>query len=341
MKYYFLLLLVSALTNAQIPDYYASVDFSQSPENVKSQLATLVRNTHLYHLEYTPQTWTALKEMDRDPQNDENVLMIYGYNDTDALTFNDRSRDKNHTCHTTECEGLWTREHIYPRSIGNYDTDSWPGTDIHALRASDGDMNVYRSNFPYIDGTGNAREIAPYRFYPGDEWKGDVARMLMYMYLRYPSNCQPNWVADDSNTFHADMPDIFLEWNAADPVSAYEIQRNNLSEAEFQGNRNPFIDNPFLATLIWGGPSAENPWSLGLEAVQESEFAVYPNPATEYISYNEHGFNQILIYDVYGRLVGQDRDLQDDRTYLPAESGLYFIKFIRSNEVFTKKILKK
>ncbi|MGB8704779.1 MAG: endonuclease [Gillisia sp.] len=53
--------------------------------------------------------------------------------------------------------------------------------------------------------------------------------------------------------------DLFLKWNREDPVSIFEIQRNNVIEGA-QGNRNPFIDNPYIATLIWGGTPAENRW---------------------------------------------------------------------------------
>jgi len=57
------------------------------------------------------------------------------------------------------------------------------------------------------------------------------------------------------------MINLFLEWNADDPVSAIELNRNNVLE-NFQGNRNPFIDNPALATIIWGGPEAQDTWNL-------------------------------------------------------------------------------
>jgi len=53
--------------------------------------------------------------------------------------------------------------------------------------------------------------------------------------------------------------ELFLQWNVDDPVSPFEIQRNNVIVGA-QGNRNPFIDNPYLATLIWGGTPAENRW---------------------------------------------------------------------------------
>ena len=57
------------------------------------------------------------------------------------------------------------------------------------------------------------------------------------------------------------MPDIFLEWNEEDPVSPFEKTRNNVLQ-DIQGNRNPFIDNPYLATLIWGGPQAPDSWNI-------------------------------------------------------------------------------
>lgn len=342
MKAFYILSLFAAVCSAQIPSYYNSVDFSQSPENIKSQLSALVRNTHLYQLSYTPQTWIALKNMDLNPENQENVLLIYGFDDSDALTINDRSRDKDLSCHTTECTGLWSREHVYPKSIGNFDEDSWPGSDVHSLRPADGDMNEFRFNSPFAPGSGNAHNVANYRFYPGDEWKGDVARMMMYMYLRYPDRCLPNYVGDDENTWHNDMPDIFLEWNADDPVTDFETHRNDLIETDFQGNRNPFIDNPYLATMIWGGPAAENTWeNLDTAEMPQLKFEVYPNPASDLIYYKGKDFNQILIYNVNGILVGQDKDLKDEKTKLPEIPGLYFIHFKNEKGIEMVKVLKK
>ena len=84
--------------------------------------------------------------------------------------------------------------------------------------------------------------------------------MMMYMYVRYGEQCLPSvvGVGDKSNT-PDEMIDLFLKWNKEDPVSAFEEQRNNVIYAA-QGNRNPLIDNPYLATLIWGGDAAENKW---------------------------------------------------------------------------------
>ena len=100
-------------------------------------------------------------------------------------------------------------------------------------------------------------------WYPGDEWKGDVARMMMYMYLRYGNQCLPSNVAIGSaNSSDANMVQLLLQWNAEDPVSNFEKQRNPIIQG-LQGNRNPFIDNPAFATQIWGGPQAEDLFGNG------------------------------------------------------------------------------
>jgi len=90
---------------------------------------------------------------------------------------------------------------------------------------------------------------------------------MMYMYLRYDTRCLPSnvGIGDDSGT-PDEMIDLFLQWNADDPVSDIEVQRNTYhgttSNTYAQGNRNPFIDNPILATRIWGGPQAEDIWGI-------------------------------------------------------------------------------
>jgi endonuclease I/chitodextrinase len=247
-------LLFLTFSYAQAPDYYTGTDITATGEDLKTNLSTLITNTHTTELSYTPGVWDALKQTDLDPTNSNNVLLIYGYDDTDSDLTNDRSRSKDSNGGNT---GDWNREHTYPKSLGNPNLgESGPGSDAHHLRASDVQFNSTRSNNPYIDDSGVAKAINS-GFYPGDEWKGDVARMMMYMYVRYGDRCLPNTVGLGDSTYSADMRDIFLEWNAEDPVSQVEINRNILLEG-IQGNRNPFIDNPAFATTIWGGPQAEN-----------------------------------------------------------------------------------
>ena len=112
-------------------------------------------------------------------------------------------------------------------------------------------------------------------WYPGDDWKGDAARMIMYMYIRYGAVCLPTAVGVGSKKFTEDeMIDLFLQWNVEDKVSDIEIARNeyhgNTSNYASQGNRNPFIDNPYLATRIWGGNSAEDIWGIYTSSDTES-----------------------------------------------------------------------
>ncbi|MFD1079720.1 endonuclease I family protein, partial [Longispora fulva] len=140
----------------------------------------------------------------------------------------------------------FNNEHIYPQSLLGDNTDA--KNDMHHMRVADAAVNSERLNYPFTEGSGTYKLVNGNSWYPGDEWKGDVARMVMYINLKYG---EP--FGDVGNL------QMFLKWNVEDPVSAFELQRNNIIEGA-QGNRNPFIDNPYLATLIWGGTPAENTW---------------------------------------------------------------------------------
>ena len=196
-----------------------------------------------------------------------NVVLIYGWNNSDTDTTNDRTRDKTLQDTGSGATFVWNREHVFPKSLANpplVTSSAGAGTDAHNLRPADRSRNTSRSNRKFADGSGTASYITTGGdWYPGDEWKGDVARMMMYMYLRYGSQTLPTDVGVGT-TVAADpnMILLFLEWNAEDPVSDLEKQRNPVLET-LQGNRNPFIDNPAFATQIWGGPQAEDLFSGG------------------------------------------------------------------------------
>ncbi|MFT7899993.1 endonuclease [Tenacibaculum ascidiaceicola] len=243
---------------SELSEYYKDIDFTLTGSSLKDVLATEIIDSHTTFLDYTPDVWNVLKQSDLDPTDNTKVVLIYGYDDTDGNYVTDRTRDKDANGGTQGAD--WNREHVYPRSLGNPNLgDTGPGADAHHLRPSDIKFNSDRGNKLFAAGSGNAGEVSG-NWYPGDEWKGDVARMMMYMYLRYGSQCLPknvavgSVVASDSN-----MVSLLLEWNTEDPVSDLEIQRNNVVANE-QGNRNPFIDNPYLATVIWSGSEAENTW---------------------------------------------------------------------------------
>ncbi len=241
--------IVSLFAFAQsAPSYYSGVNFSKTGNALKSELATLITSTHTNTISYS-ELQTLMKTSDVDPQNPANLLLIYG---SQSSGTHQRSRPVG---------GSWNREHVYAKSKGtpNLGT-SGPGADGHHLRPADITLNSTRGSLLFDDGTGaTAYKTSRGGWFPGDEWKGDVARILMYMYVRYNSRCLPLNITMNPSTYSSDFPDILLKWNIEDPVSDFEKQRNSVV-AQTQGNRNPFIDNAYLATVIWGGPAAQNTW---------------------------------------------------------------------------------
>ena len=247
--------------------YYNDVDLDLTGSELKNALSTKITQTHTKFLQYTPDVWIASKVTDANPNNTDEVILIYGWeagNDQDDR--NDRTRSNTLQDNGSNGSFVWNREHVYPQSLGTPDitTSTIPGQDAHSLRPVDKPTNSSRGNKRFAEGSGNSG-VSNDGWYPGDEWKGDVARMMMYMYVRYDDQCLPTNVGiGDSSLTQDAMIDLFLKWNVDDPVSAIEIARNeyheNRNNSAAQGNRNPFIDNPYLATRIWGGNSAEDRW---------------------------------------------------------------------------------
>ncbi|WP_046757540.1 endonuclease [Kordia jejudonensis] len=257
-----LFLAVSITAYAQVPSYYNDVNLSQSGNNLKDELATKVIATHTTFLSYTPGVWNALQQADVNPNNSSEIILIYGHNDNDGNVKTDRTRGKFDNGGSV---GDWNREHVFAKSLANPDLGtSGAGADAHNLRPCDFQQNSTRNNRKFGTGTGAAAFInSNGDWYPGDEWKGDVARMIMFMYIRYGTRCAPVNVGTGSSvSVDNNMIDLFLQWNAEDPVSAFEASRND-GIASIQGNRNPFIDNPAFATQIWGGPQAEDKFGNG------------------------------------------------------------------------------
>ncbi len=248
----FPLLLISIFAFAQQP-YYNDVDLTKTGIPLKDELATKIINTHTTFLSYS-EAYQIIKTTDEDSNNSSNVLLVY----------NSQSESKNNTLGggNTSNPQVWNREHTYPKSLGSPNLGtSGPGSDVHHLRSCNASVNSSRGSLKFIDGSGNYG-LNNSGWYPGDLWKGDIARMMMYMYLRYGNQCLPNNVTTGiTNSIDSNMINLLLEWNVEDPVSAIEVQRNTILESA-QGNRNPFIDNPYLATLIWGGTAAEDIWGV-------------------------------------------------------------------------------
>ncbi|GAB4086148.1 hypothetical protein GCM10028784_27780 [Myceligenerans cantabricum] len=191
--------------------------------------------------------WTALRETDEDPSSSGNVIELYS----------GRSISKNSNGGDV---GDWNREHTWAKSHGDFGTSAGPGTDLHHLRPTDVQVNSTRSNKDFDEGGSTFSGCSGCytdsdSFEPPDRVKGDVARMIFYMAVRYEGDDGPDLELNDS-VDNGSAPShgrvsVLLGWNAADPVSDTERRRNEIIYSDWQGNRNPFIDHPEWAAQIW------------------------------------------------------------------------------------------
>jgi endonuclease I len=195
------------------------------------------------------QVWEALKDTDQDPGNSGNVILLY----------TGRSQGKNTNGGNPDD---WNREHVWAKSHGDFGTATGPGTDVHHLRPTDVSVNATRGNKDFDNGGTQVAE-APGNYTDSDSWeprnavKGDVARMIMYMAIRYEGedgwpNLEMNQSVNNGSAPYIGKLSVLLQWNRADLPDAFEKRRNQVIYDNWQGNRNPFIDHPEWATSIWG-----------------------------------------------------------------------------------------
>jgi endonuclease I len=231
---------------ADVPAGYYDGAEGLTGEALKSELNDIISGGD--QLSYS-EVWTGLQASDEDPGNPDNVVLLYS----------GESRAKNLNGGDV---GDWNREHVWAKSHGDFGTATGPGTDLHHLRPTDVQVNSIRGNKDFDNG-GSQVSGAPGNytdsdsFEPRDEVKGDVARMILYMAVRYEgedsfADLEPNdSVSNGSAPLHGRLS-VLLDWHAADPVSAFEAHRNDVIYEQFQHNRNPFIDHPEWAAAIWG-----------------------------------------------------------------------------------------
>lgn len=94
-------------------------------------------------------------------------------------------------------------------------------------------------------------------FEPRDAVKGDVARMILYMGVRYDGtdgfpDLEPNDAVGNGSKPNIGRISVLLSWHTQDPPDATEQRRNQVIHDQFQHNRNPFIDHPEWAASIYG-----------------------------------------------------------------------------------------
>lgn len=228
----------------------------------------------------------------------------------------------------------YNREHSWPQSW--FSDQTTPRTDMHHIFATDGFVNGKRSNYPFGEvqsaswTSQNGSKLGSCKtpgysgtvFEPIDEYKGDFARAIMYMSVRYYSE-DASWGNSDMTTKSVIKPwaiAMLLRWNELDPVSQKEIDRNNTIYNDFQHNRNPFVDHPEYANMIW-----DPTWSV----------ADYPEES------NENVANHVMVYDLLGRLLLQmDINSEDNFDVVlrdKLQHGCYLIQLLDGPQVIKSK----
>lgn len=248
-------------------NYYSSITATSGTE-LLGQLHDLITSTHKTYTSYddckTPAT--ILKT---DAGTNGNVMEFYSQANISSKWGGGD-------------QGTWTREHVWCQSLSNgLWGKSGGGSDLHHIRPVESGLNSARGNKKY--GELESREsykvyyedasnkpvalggyISGGVFEPLDDVKGDVARIVMYVYTHYNTYTNINGSTNgsggkfgdldfkmvvDANT-EAEAIALLLKWNKDDPVDDIERKRNE-AVYEIQKNRNPFIDNENYANLIW------------------------------------------------------------------------------------------
>ncbi|AZQ34927.1 MULTISPECIES: endonuclease I family protein [Streptomyces] len=235
----------AAATTTEYDDTYYADAIGKSGTALKDSLHTIISDQTT--ISYSA-VWNALKVTDQDPNNSSNVKLLYS----------GISRSKSLNGGST---GNWNREHVWAQSHGDFGTSAGPGTDLHHLRPEDVQVNSIRGNKDFDNGgssfTNSGGSLTDSNsFEPRDAVKGDVARMILYMAVRYEGDdswpdLEPNdAVTNGSVPYHGRLS-VLKQWNDEDPPDSFEERRNEVIYDSYQGNRNPFIDHPEWVESIW------------------------------------------------------------------------------------------
>ena len=293
-----------SMTFAQAPaNYYNGTEGLSGPA-LKTKLSEIITAGALdkgYDGLYNAYPTT---DTDKFYENDGSVLDIYSENPNGSDPYTYRHGIKK--CGNYKNEGdCYNREHIVPQSF--FGSKSPMVSDVHFIRPTDGKVNGMRSNYPFAmvanpaftskNGTKVGPSSSPgysgSSAEPINEFKGDVARMVLYFITRYESKLSTfstgNMLGGSSFPgLQGWELDVLLSWSAQDPVSPTEIDRNNAAYT-YQKNRNPFIDHPEWVNAIWGTQvidteAPSTPANLVLNSTSTASASLSWNPSTDNIA---------------------------------------------------------
>lgn len=334
------------------PGYYSSLE-GLSGNALKQELQNIIANPAVVRLHSYADIWEILRTSDRNPLNNNQVWCMYI----------EAPMAKLDQQNISSIVGKWNREHIFPQSRGGFsvaegDTadgiNVWLPTnatatvdgvsDAHHIRAENGQENSSRNNKNF--GTVNSSTVYAGPTGTQGSWRGDVARALFYMAVRFESlnvvNGDPVELSSGNPSYQIGDLATLLSWNTTDPRDDFEMNRNNYIYT-WQMNRNPFIDHPSLADYIFGANFGQ-PWSatLSTQTPIENKVAVYPNPASDYLIVSGlDGASKVEIYTITGQLVQTENFDNETRIKLDLNTGMYLVKVTNGVQTSTKKIIVK
>jgi endonuclease I len=235
----------AAATTTDYDSTYYKNAIGKTGSSLKSSLHTIISSQT--KISYSA-VWNALKVTDQDPNNSSNVILLYsGVSRAKSLNGGDT--------------GDWNREHTWAKSHGDFGEVTGPGTDLHHLRPADVQVNSIRGNKDFDNGgstvtNGGGSLTDSDSFEPRDADKGDVARMILYMAVRYEgddgfADLEPNESVNNGSNPYIGKLSVLKQWSDEDPPSAFEENRNQVIYDTYQHNRNPFIDHPEWVESIW------------------------------------------------------------------------------------------
>lgn len=325
--------------------YYSSLE-GKSGNVLKQAIQDIIANPSVVHAHNYGDVNIILQTADQNPLNSNEVWLMY----------KEIPRSKLLIQTTGNGVGKWNREHIYPQSRGGFSNGTadiadginiWETTnanmlvhghaDAHHIRAEDGSENSSRNNKDF--------GLSDYNGFAGNagSWKGDVARAVFYMSIRYNGLDVVNGNPADSTVGQLGDLATLLLWNTQDPADDFEMNRNNYIYT-WQLNRNPFIDYPLLANYIWGANAGQT-WYANLSTNKNESLSivVYPNPASNYFvvsGTNESG-GTVELVTISGQVVMQTEFTTNQQINLNVSTGIYFAKIKIGEKINIKKLVVK
>ena len=285
-------------------DFWMSVDATNAT-TLRATLHPLIDDhTPFPYSSTSTDTWDILNDADENPSAPTELLTIY------------RNEDHVEGC-TSDC--TWNREHTWAQSYGfsgGIGNGYLPYTDCHHLRATNSSYNSTRSNLPHnvcpqpcteyttYDNNGFGGGAADVNWRRGsaiscgntpnatDVWevwphrKGDVARSILYMDIRYEGGTgdlgpEQDLIATDDlelmrvettacgdgyqdPAYHGVLSAL-VAWNESDPPDSDEIRRNDQVWC-YQANRSPFVDHPEWVSCLYSDTCTSGPTFMGIDS---------------------------------------------------------------------------